>query len=53
MQNGPEMGRIHQPIPDPQKLTEYHYMSVQDTPIVSEDGLPRKADDFNPRANIM
>ncbi len=49
---GPEIGRIPQPMPDPQKLPEYHYMSVQDTPIVSEDGLPRKPDDFNPRANI-
>ena len=43
---------IPQPMPDNSRLPEHHYLSVFDTPTANEDGTPRRADDFNPRAQI-
>ena len=47
--NGPEMESIPQPVPDVNNPG--HYMDVFVTPKV-EDGIERKADDWQPRANI-
>ena len=45
---GPHMNRIPQPIPDYAKLPSYHYMSVFNTPINTDAGLPQEPDDYMP-----
>lgn len=48
--SGPQMDSIPQPVPDVNNPG--HYMDVFDTPKEDDDGTERKADDWQPRANI-
>ena len=49
---GPEVSRCPRPYPDYSQLPEFHYMSYEDTPVVTSDGLPRPVDDKQPRVQL-
>ncbi len=38
------------PVPDTSKLPKFHYLPVDDTPTLKENGDKREVDDFHPRA---
>ena len=50
--SGPHFTRIPRPWPDYDTLPDHHYLHVSQTPTTSSDGKDRKADDFQPRANL-
>ncbi len=41
------------PIPDTSRLPKFHYLPVDDTPTLKENGDKREVDDFHPRACPM
>ncbi|XP_070580686.1 uncharacterized protein [Ptychodera flava] len=48
----PVMTRVPSPMPDSQRLPEFHYLNVESTPLKNKDGSEREIDDFHPRVQL-